>query len=534
MHQQYIHPNAIYLADSLFLLERLESDSARLVYLDPPFFMADSLEIPDGFDKKREIDFDEYLDWLAKIISQAYRIIDKLGNIVIHTEPRINSYLRLIAEELFEKIELTEVILRRPKRFANRYKPTNEHETLLFCRKAPVSTWNNLTRPLGQDEIDERFRFVDSRGRFAKTDLTQPVDRPRFQYTWQGFTPPPGRSWRFSQEAMERLISEGRIEISQDGKRPLLKSYVDEFVGAPIGTNWDDLPPLTLSSSKEKTGYAAQQSLALMERVIQVASNESDIIVDPFFGSGTTIVAAHSLGRQWICSDTNPLALEITQNRLEKIGAKPSEHYMVGHEHDLNSFDIIHDSKSKIFVNILRRPIGQFLLNEKAKIEETRHYEFKEVKGNNPVSVIENASDEYAVAFLNSEGGRIFWGVRNADGVVVGVSLDYRQRDDVVKAIDMKLRQIQPVIAPSSWRIELHHVYEKKEAIPDLYVVELIVPHAPNSNILYATGKGEVHVKTDSGKKKLSYTEMLAEIVKRLNPQTSSVPTPRAQNRFKV
>ena len=51
----------------------------------------------------------------------------------------------------------------------------------------------------------------------------------------------------------------------------------------------------------------------------------------------------------------------------------------------------------------------QFILNQPVSVEETRHYEFKEIKGRNPVDTIKNTVDEYVVAFLNSEGGRIYW-----------------------------------------------------------------------------------------------------------------------------
>ncbi len=512
-----ISPNAIYHADCLLLLERLESNSAKLVYLDPPFFTGDDIfTLESENHQSREVDFDGYLDWLAQIISHAYRIADPTGNIIIHTEPRINSYLRLIAEDLFDKIEFTEVILRKPKRFASSLKPLDEHETLLVCRKSNESIWNPITRPLDSKEVNARFRLTDLHGQFTTLDLTQPVDRPKLQYSWRGITPPAGRSWRFSKEKMERLNSEERIHISADSKRLYLKSYADEFAGTPIGANWDDLQPLVLSSSKEKTGYAAQQTLALMERVVQISTNDGDLIVDPFFGSGTLLVAAQILGRKWIGSDINDAAQEITKKRLENIGINCPEYYVSGNEQDLKRYNVIQDSKSVGFINILHHRNTQFILDEKIHVEETRHYEFKEVIGNNPVRAIENTADEYAVAFLNSEGGRIYWGVRNEDGIIVGVSLDYRQRDEVGKSINAKLSQIQPPTAPSSWHLELHKVYKKRKPVEDVFVVELIVPRSPNPNLLYATGKGEVFVKTDSGKKRLSFMEMQAELAKRI------------------
>jgi len=84
----------------------------------------------------------------------------------------------------------------------------------------------------------------------------------------------------------------------------------------------------------------------------------------------------------------------------------------------------------------------RFVLNHSVPVEETRHYEFKEIKGSNPVDTIKNTADEYVVAFLNSEGGRIYWGIRDSDRIAVGVNLNYKQRDDLRRVVSEKLAQI--------------------------------------------------------------------------------------------
>jgi hypothetical protein len=158
--------------------------------------------------------------------------------------------------------------------------------------------------------------------------------------------------------------------------------------------------------------------------------------------------------------------------------------------------------------NVLEPLQIRFYVNQPIPIEETRHYEFKEVTSKNPVSAIVNASDEYAVAFRNSGGGRIFWGVRNADRVAVGVQLDYEQRDRIRRQVWEKLFTVQPASAPTEYRVELHRLYDGTEEMYDLCVVELIVP-ASDPRTLYATASGDVFVKTDGGKKKLTLQEIL-------------------------
>jgi hypothetical protein len=152
----------------------------------------------------------------------------------------------------------------------------------------------------------------------------------------------------------------------------------------------------------------------------------------------------------------------------------------------------------------------RFYVDQPMPIEKTRHYEFKEGTGRNPVSAIVNASDEYAVAFLSSGGGRIFWGVRNADRVAVGVQVDYEQHDRIRRLVWEKLFTIRPATAPTKYRVELHPLYDGTEEICDLCVVELIVP-AGDPKTLYSTASGDVFVKTDGGKRKLTLEEIIEE-----------------------
>lgn len=157
----------------------------------------------------------------------------------------------------------------------------------------------------------------------------------------------------------------------------------------------------------------------------------------------------------------------------------------------------------------------RFYLNQPVEREETRHCEFKEIVGAHPIWAIRKIVDQYVVAFLNGEGGRIFWGIRDHDRTVVGVKVPFRQRDEIRRAILDKLMQIQPAVAPSAYRVTFHPVYDQNKPVRDLFVIEVSVAR-PLTNLLYFTGSGEVYVKTDAGKKKLSGSEIHDEIMRRL------------------
>ena len=172
-----------------------------------------------------------------------------------------------------------------------------------------------------------------------------------------------------------------------------------------------------------------------------------------------------------------------------------------------------------------------FVLDGPVDVEETRHYEFKEIKGGKPLDTIKNTCDEYVVAFLNSDGGRILWGIRDSDRHVVGVTLSSAERDALRRTVTDKLHQIKPPISPTAYQVNLYPVYEDESCekqVEDKFVVEVVAPRVFGSD-LYATGGGQVFVKTDSGKKLLSFQEVQDEIRRRQIELAGSpvVPVPQ-------
>ena len=147
----------------------------------------------------------------------------------------------------------------------------------------------------------------------------------------------------------------------------------------------------------------------------------------------------------------------------------------------------------------------RFVLDQPIAFEETLFYEFKTIKenSNNPVSPITNTADEYAVAFLNGRGGRVFWGIRNSDRITVGVPLNEIKRDEIRTQVSQKLWSIRPPIVDDDWHFEFHNIYDLQgQTIENLWVVELVIAPPPEINVFY-TNSGDLFVKTDGGKQKL-------------------------------
>ena len=184
-------------------------------------------------------------------------------------------------------------------------------DALLFYSKTDAYRFNRPRVPFSKAYVDDKFTHRDADGRrFRLSDLNPPGGRgPVYEY--HGVT----KAWRMTKEKMLALEAEGRIYL--DSAIPQLKRYLDELDGQAVHDIWDDIPSIN-PMAKERTGYPTQKPLALLERIIKASSNEGDLVLDPFCGCATAMVAAEKLGRQWVGIDLSPVAETQVKNRLEK------------------------------------------------------------------------------------------------------------------------------------------------------------------------------------------------------------------------
>jgi hypothetical protein len=154
--------------------------------------------------------------------------------------------------------------------------------------------------------------------------------------------------------------------------------------------------------------------------------------------------------------------------------------------------------------------------------DETRRLEFKAVTSKNPVRAIAEICDVYAVAFLNSRGGRILWGIRDEDKAVVGVPLTAQQRDEVRRAVADKLNNIEPRIDPTRFKFVLHAV-RKAPSGEERFVLSLTVPRIVRGGPFYASGRN-AYVRLDGANKHLSGPELTAWIADRTDASQRTRP----------
>jgi DNA modification methylase len=518
--------NGVYQSDCFALLERIESEKATLVYIDAPAYPP--IRLPSQFSENENAEevleriedeyqegLNEYLSFLSKVFQQVRRILTPAGNAFIQSEHHLAGSTRHILDQIFGMRNFRgEIIWPNHQKQARSVQLKTEHDTIIHFSKTSSYVYTPQFRPLSKEELDNSSNYTDEHGAFRLTDITSSITEPFLQFEWNGIVLPPGRSWRYSKERLDELNEAGMIVYKPIRKFPALKTYVD----IEVGSVWDDILPVTVRS-RENLGFPDQRPLNLLERIVAMGSKAGDLVLDPFCGSASTLIAAQKNGRKWLGCDLSAEAYALSVNRLkETLNLHPDSDFHSGDQQFL-------EKSSPVIYDLYNLEIGErshtrrsarltFIFNQPVDAEETLHCEFKEVKGANPIDAIKNNADEYVVAFLNSEGGSIYWGIRDIDRVVVGVNLNSEQRDKLKRLVIEQLAKIKPAIAPTLYRVILHPVQGGHEPLTDSYVVEIAVPKI-SSKFLYFTGGMDSFIKTDAGKQKLSVYEIHEEIIRR-------------------
>ena len=193
------------------------------------------------------------------------------------------------------------------------------HDIILLYAGGTDYTFNHFYQPYSEDYIQGFYRYTEpgSGRRYRLGDLTAPgagaPSKGNPHYEFLGVK----RYWRYSKENMEKLHRERRVVQTKPGSVPQYKRYLDEGKGVQLGSVWDDINPLH-GSDAERLGYPTQKPLKLLERILQIGSNENDNVLDAFCGCGTALVAAQKLKRQWIGIDISPTACRVMAKRLQR------------------------------------------------------------------------------------------------------------------------------------------------------------------------------------------------------------------------
>ena len=348
--------NRLIWGDKKFVLPSMLpefADQVNVIYIDPPFdtgadfsFTATISDHPDSdqdeltsFTKEPSIleqkayrdtwgrGLDSYLEWFYETVVLLRDVLATDGSIFVHLDWHVAAYAKGVMDEVFGSERLVnEIVWKRSDAKGDVSQGSRHfsrvHDVILFYTKADSAKWNPIYLPLSEDYVKNFYKYSDPDGRRWKMDnMLGPGGTAKGNplYEVMGVT----RAWRYSKKRMEALIKAGRVIQTKAGNVPMEKRYLDESKGVQVSTWWDDIS-MVRGWSAEKTGYATQKPETLLERIIRVSSDEGDLVLDCFTGSGTTAAVAEKLNRRWIACDLSRFAIHTTRKRLLTIsGVKP-------------------------------------------------------------------------------------------------------------------------------------------------------------------------------------------------------------------
>jgi site-specific DNA-methyltransferase (adenine-specific) len=295
-------------------------------------------------------DLTAYLVMMAPRLIELHRVLKPTGSLYLHCDPTASHYLKVMLDVIFgAKNFRNEIAWKRTSAHSSAKRWGPVHDIILFYSKSENYTWNPVYTEYDPGYIEQFYRHEDERGRYMLDNLTGAgVTKGDSGQPWRGIDPTAvGRHWAIPQRVVESIVgkdraarmstqekldaldSAGYIAWPVSGKMPRLKRYLDESQGNPIQDMIIDIQPIS-AHARERLGYPTQKPLALLERIIQASSNEGDVVLDPFCGCGTAIVAAEKLRRQWIGIDITHLAIALIKYRLsDMFGLQERKDYQV-------------------------------------------------------------------------------------------------------------------------------------------------------------------------------------------------------------
>ena len=321
-----IDTQVVYCGDNLEQLGKLPDGCVDLVYIDPPFNSNRNYEVFWGDTAEKRAFNDRYGDSLAYItymrprIGELYRVLKKTGNFFYHCDWHASHYIKVMLDDIFgANYFQNEIVWKRtsahsdPKRFGN------VSDSIFYYSKGKEHHWHVQYTEYSKEYENSHYRNVEANtGRTFRYDNLNNTRPGGYMYELLG-CPPPKNGWRMPESKAKEWILQGRIEIPPKGKVPAFKRYLDEMPGIPLQDIWTDIPPVN-PMSKERLGFPTQKPVPLLERIVNAASNEGDIVLDAFCGCGTTLVACENLGRKWLGVDISPTACRVMGNRISEHG----------------------------------------------------------------------------------------------------------------------------------------------------------------------------------------------------------------------
>lgn len=325
--------NMLIHGDNLLALKALEQEYAgrvKCIYIDPPYNTGSAFEhYDDG------VEHSIWLSLMRERLEILYRLLAQDGSIWISLDDNEQAYCKVLCDEIFGRKNFVANVI-----WEKKFSPSNDAKWLsdshdfimVFARNKDLWRPNLLSRT---EEMNNRYKNLDNdpRGVWTSGDCSVKTysascDYPIITPSGRTVNPPSGYCWRFSKEKFAELVSDNRIWFGNDGNNvPRIKRFLSDVKeGITAMTIWkytevghnQDAKKETKSFNSESV-FATPKPERLIERILTLGSNEGDLVLDSFLGSGTTAAVAQKMGRRYIGIELGDHAYTHCYPRLQQV-----------------------------------------------------------------------------------------------------------------------------------------------------------------------------------------------------------------------
>ena len=327
--------NMLIHGDNLLALKALENKYAgriKCIYIDPPYNTGSAFDYYED-----SLEHSIWLNLIRPRLEILWNLLDKkTGSIWISIDDSEQAYMRVLCDELFGRPKFVAQIVWQ-KRYSreNREAIGDAHEYIIVYAKDPVQFKESRNLVPMSEEQAKVYKNPnnDPTGRWRGVPMTAQGYRPNQMYPITDpkgnvHYPPEGRCWSTLESEFQKLLAQGRIYFGKNNdSQPSTIRYLSEVPGVVPWTWWPcDEVGHTDASKKEIMALFGKDNIfdtpkpeALIERIISIASNPGDLVLDSFLGSGTTAAVAHKMGRRYIGIEMGEHAYTHCKVRLDKV-----------------------------------------------------------------------------------------------------------------------------------------------------------------------------------------------------------------------
>lgn len=327
-----ITDNLLIQGDNLEALKALlpfYRGQVKCIFIDPPYNTKSAFEHYD--------DNLEHAQWLSMMLPRLQLLRELLsedGSIWVTIDDNEGHYLKVLMDEVFGRGNFVANVLwqKRTSPDARIQLGAAHDHVMVFSKQLKKAAFNPLKV---SSEQAKNFKNPDndSRGAWSSTDFTAQGWRPNQMYeivTPNGtrYTPPAGRCWGNVEPAFMQLLAEKRMWFGKDGGgRPRVKNYLSENEGISSWSWWGNEDVGHNQESKKEinelfgadNAFDTPKPERLLQRILHIATNPGDLVLDSFLGSGTTTAVAHKMGRRWIGIEMGEHAATHCLPRLQQV-----------------------------------------------------------------------------------------------------------------------------------------------------------------------------------------------------------------------